>query len=226
MWCFLYWMNPLTLMQHSEISDWLGNRLSEPLPGLDAQMEMASWVRKEKIKRIKVPDNAKQSAVLILLYPGSSGEVLLPLQERTAYKGVHSRQIGLPGGGVEDIDRHAEDTALRETQEELGVDPKDVEVLGRLSPIYIPPSNYLVQPVVGVAYAKPSFVLDPVEVKALLEAHIHDFTGPGAVQSGEVSIRDGQKINVPCFKVQGHIVWGATAMIMSEFRSIIAERLS
>lgn len=213
-------------MQHSELTDWLSHRLTQALPGLDAQMEMASLVRKEKIKSIRVPDNARKSAVLILLYPGLGGEVLLPLQERTAYKGVHSRQIGLPGGGVEDVDRHSEDTALRETQEELGVDPEKVEVLGRLSPIYIPPSNYLVQPVVGLARQKPEFILDPVEVKSLLEASMHDFTGPNAIQAGEVSVRGGEKINVPCFKVQGHIVWGATAMIMYEFRAIMAEKLS
>ena len=213
-------------MFNDEFQTWLRHRLDQPLPGLDAQLKMASINRTERFRNLKVPDNAKQSAVLLLLYPNAESNIMLPMQQRTAYKGVHSRQIGLPGGGVEPFDSDYEDTALRETHEEIGVPRQKVELLGRLSKIYIPPSNYIVQPVVGIAHQRPEFVLDPVEVKALLEAPIQSFTDEDAVTTAMVKGRDQQEFEVPCFKVDGHVVWGATAMIMSEFREIMSEAFS
>ncbi len=210
-------------MFNEEFQTWLRHRLNQPLPGLDAQLKMASLNRKIRIKDLKVPDNARKSAVLILLYPDENSNILLPMQERTAYKGVHSRQIGLPGGSTEQEDDGFEDTALRETEEELGVGRQKIEVLGRLSKIYIPPSNYLVQPVVGIARSRPDFVIDPIEVKSLLEAPIQSFTDAGAIQTGKVRGRNDEEFEVPCFRVHGHIVWGATAMIMNEFREIMGE---
>ena len=210
-------------MFNDEFQSWLHHRLGQPLPGLDAQLRMASLNRNMKYRNFKVPDDARQSAVLLLLYPGEQNNIILPMQERTAYKGVHSRQIGLPGGGVEDFDTDYEDTALRETREELGVERETVKVLGRLSKIYIPPSNYIVQPIVGIARQRPNFVLDPVEVKSLLEAPIEAFTAKDAVQTAMVKGRNFAEMEVPCFRVHGHVVWGATAMIMSEFGEIMSE---
>lgn len=213
-------------MFNEEFQSWLRHRLNQPLPGLDAQLRMASINRKVRIKDIKIPDNARKSAVLVLLYPDKNSNILLPMQERTAYKGVHSRQIGLPGGGVEQVDADYEDTALRETEEEIGVGRQEIKLLGRLSKIYIPPSNYLVQPVVGIASKRPNFEIDPTEVKSLLEAPIQSFTGDSAIQKGMVKGRNEEEFEVPCFRVHGHIVWGATAMIMSEFREIMSEVIS
>ncbi len=213
-------------MFNQEFENWLDKRLNQPLPGLEAQLKMASLNRKVRIKDLKIPDNARKSAVLVLLYPDEEKNSLLPMQERTAYKGVHSRQIGLPGGGVEKVDSDYEDTALRETEEEIGVERREIKLLGRLSKIYIPPSNYLVQPVVGIARSRPNFVLDPVEVKSLLEAPIQSFTGENAFQTAMVKGRTEEEFEVPCFRVQNHVVWGATAMIMSEFREIMGEFFS
>ncbi len=213
-------------MLDEEFQNWLHHRLNQPLPGLDAQLEMAPSSRKNRIKDLKIPKDARKSAVLILLYPDKNRNILLPMQERTEYKGVHSRQIGLPGGSVEYVDDNFEDTALRETEEELGIERKEVELLGRLTKIYIPPSNYLVQPVVGIAKSRPNFVIDPTEVQSLLEASIQFFTDLDAIQTGTIKGRNNETLEVPCFRVHDHIVWGATAMIMNEFREILNEVFS
>lgn len=210
-------------MQFFEFTEALRRRLQEPLPGLSAQLKMAPMDRRVNVKRFNVPEDARQSAVLILLYPGQKGGIYLPIQERTAYDGVHSRQMGLPGGGVEDEDADFETTALRETEEEIGIQRQEIELLGRLSPLYIPPSNYFVQPVVGRLEGTPRFRLDPTEVAALYEAPITAFTGPDSVGTSQIPFRDGKPREVPRFMVSDRIVWGATAMMMGEFRELVLE---
>lgn len=198
-------------------------RLRDPLPGLQAQLKMAPMERRANVKRWNVPADARQSAVLVLLYPNASGVLHLPLQVRNAYNGVHSRQIGLPGGGVEAEDADYEATALRETEEEVGVPRTEVEVLGRLSKLYIPPSNYLVQPIVGKIKSRPDFEPDPSEVAELIETPLASFLDDGNVGMGKIKARTGGDYEVPCFNIQGKVVWGATAMMMSEFREVLLE---
>lgn len=200
----------------------LVRRLQAPLPGLEAQMKMASISRLTRVKKWRVPDNARKSAVLVLLYPGETGLIHLPLQVRNAYPGVHSSQIGLPGGGVEPEDADYEDTALRETEEEVGVPRQEVQVIGRLTQLYIPPSNYLVQPIVGTLKSKPTFKPDPSEVAELIETPLNAFLDDANVGVGQVESSNGS-FEVPCFNIQGKIVWGATAMMMSEFREVLGE---
>ena len=208
-------------MFDEELLSKLERRLQEPLPGLDAQMKMASISRLTKVKNWRVPDDARKSAVLVLLYPGSGGLIHLPLQVRNAYPGVHSRQIGLPGGGVEPEDESYEGTALRETEEEVGVPRARVEVLGRLTQLYIPPSNYLVQPIVGKINFRPDFNPDPSEVAELIETPLDAFLDDANVGMGKVNPSGGATYEVPCFNIQGKVVWGATAMMMSEFREVL-----
>jgi len=199
----------------------LARRLRSPLPGLEAQLKMAPLERRKNVKRIKVPDNARQSAVLVLLYPHATGSWHLPIQVRNAYNGVHSRQLGLPGGGKEPFDSDYEATALRETEEELGVPVGQVQLLGRLSPLYIPPSNYYVQPIVGTVTEHPQFIPDPSEVAELLEVPVHDFLNPANEVEATIDRGNGMSFVVPSFQIMGRTLWGATAMMMSEFREVV-----
>ena len=201
----------------------LTERLQEPLPGLDSQLQMAPLERRRHVKRFRVPDDARKSAVLILLYPQGDHNWHLPIQVRNAYPGVHSRQLGLPGGGMEPEDAHYEATALRETREEIGVPSDHIQLLGRLSPLYIPPSNYFVQPIVGTAAQRPDFTPDPSEVAELLEVPLRDFLDPANNVEATIERGDGHAYRVPSFQVQGRTIWGATAMMLNEFRTITEE---
>lgn len=197
-------------------------RLQEPLPGLDAQISMGSRSRVDKMRHLQIPDNAKVSAVLMLLYPMSDA-LHIPLILRTEYPGVHSGQVGLPGGRVEPDDPALVDTALRETEEEVGVSRKEIEIVGGLSPLYIPPSNFIVHPFVGFVPQRPEFTLDPNEVQMLIETPLTEFSNEGNIGETTVSVGAGFQMRVPRYLIQGHTVWGATAMMMAEFMHILKE---
>lgn len=196
------------------------DRFKRPLPGLPAQLRLAPAIRKSELERFRIPENAKKSAVLILLYPDENG-LFFPLIERAAYDGVHSRQIGLPGGAMDPGDADEQATALREAQEEVGIDPGATEIIGSLSELYIPPSNFRVKPFVGISYEKPAFQPDPVEVASLIEAPLSFFMDPGSPGDKEIHRSSGERWKVPGFELGGHIIWGATAMILSELVAML-----
>jgi 8-oxo-dGTP pyrophosphatase MutT (NUDIX family) len=131
--------------------------------------------------------------------------------------------VGLPGGGFEAGDRDLIRTALRESQEEIGVDPALVTVLGQLSTIYIRPSNNLVLPIVGWAGQRPAFLPDPREVALLIEASLLEFLDP-ANRRTEVWQLQSRTATVPLFGVQNQVIWGATAMILGELLALPALR--
>ena len=197
----------------------LGTELSRPLPGRDAQYLMAPRPRSGAAGRYDQPaENARQGSVLALFYPHNS-QTRLPLILRPTYSGVHSGQVGLPGGGHEEIDRDLAATALREAYEEIGVHPKAVNILGHLSPLYVYASNYLVHPVVGWTAARPDFRIDPYEVARLIEANLGDFFDPNNRVEEEWQLRD-RVASVPFYRIDGEAIWGATAMILSELFSL------
>ncbi len=191
-------------------------RLAQPLPGPTAHARLVS--SSYRTSRLAPTPNAqtRQSAVLLLLYPGPH-DLYLPLTQRHPYKGVHGGQISLPGGRTEPSDRSPVDTALREAHEEVGVAPDQVRVLGQLSPLYVPPSNFLIHPVVGVLPHRPDFVPEPFEVADIIEAPLTSLRDPAQLRETQMRLSDGLTIRTPYFDVQARVVWGATAMILSEF---------
>ena len=196
------------------------------LPGIETQLKMAPPFREQLIERYKEKQkSAKLAAVLALFYPSREGETLLVLILRKSYKGVHSAQIGFPGGKPEPEDEGMDDTALRETWEEIGVSSDKITVLRELSSIYIPPSNFLVSPFVGIASMPLTFILQPSEVDAVLEVSLSDFMDDKSEVVSEILAADGTAYKVPAFKLNNRIVWGATAMMMIEIKSMLNQIL-
>jgi len=197
----------------------LQRKLKNPLPGIEAQSAMMP-VESTK-ERFELPDkNVKRGGVLLLLYQ-QNNEVYLPLTQRHDYGGVHGGQISLPGGKLEDQDEDIIATALRETHEEIGVSKEQVAVLGTLTDLYIPPSNFRVTPVVGFIQERPDFIIDPREVKELIETPVQYILDEQNLKRRDISVRNGLRINAPYFDIYGKTVWGATAMILSEFRHLL-----
>lgn len=193
-----------------------------PLPGRETQLEMAPM---ERIKSLSEADikakNPRQAAVMALFYPNKEQQTHIILILRNTYKGVHSNQVGFPGGKVELDDRDLAHTALRETEEEVGVPQKDMVVLRELTNIYIPPSNFWVQSFVGYTDYHPKFIAQEDEVAALIEVPLEEFLSKEALVTERLSTSYMDDLEVPAFKLQGHIVWGATAMMLNEVRALL-----
>ena len=200
----------------------LSDRLTGPLPGRSAQLKMSSLKRIRELMRFATPDDARQSSVLILLYPycGTTGLVLM---QRPDYRGVHGGQISLPGGKREDTDESLVFTALREAREEIGVDPARIQIIGQLTEMYIPPSNFLVTPVVGFQHHRPEFTPDPKEVAGIIEITLDDLLDNRNLKRTKMKLSIGLTMQVPTFTIGTTVIWGATAMILSELREILQE---
>lgn len=198
----------------------LRHNLQQPLPGPTAQFGMAPIPRPGSEMDSPPRPDARQSSVLILFYPHAD-TVYFPLILRPTYPGVHSGQVALPGGGREPEDADLVATALREAQEEIGVPSDQVQILGKLSPLYVRPSNNMVQPVVGCCEQRPPFVIDPHEVAMLVEAPLVEFLEPANKHVDVWQLRD-RVADVPYFSVQKQVIWGATAMILGELLALPA----
>ena len=193
--------------------------LQKPLPGLAAQIKLAPDIRVESL-RATPPVDARTAGVLILLYP-HNGVWYFPLIRRAEDGLTHGGQISLPGGSQEPGES-LQETARREACEEIGAACADVAVLGQLSTIYIPPSNFLVTPTVGYADQRPDFRCDPREVAELIEVPLSALFDPQVMKREPWTLR-GTTVEVPFYQVGPHKVWGATAMILSEFSLVLAE---
>lgn len=198
----------------------LKQELKEELPGVEAQLQMAPLYEDIKKRYTQSLKPVKSGSVLLLLYK-QEDKILLPLMLRPNYDGVHSGQISFPGGKKEEGDKDLIDTALRETREEIGIDEKEVTVLGSLTELFIPASNFTVLPVVGYAKKRPVFLADPYEVVEIIETNVFDLLDEVPIKLKKINLYNNLEITAPYYDVQGHVVWGATAMMLSEFLQII-----
>lgn len=196
------------------------------LPGEAAQFKMAPMERLAELKRIAIEKkSARKAGVLALFYPSEAEQTMLALILRKTYKGVHSAQIGFPGGKYEIEDASLKETALRETEEEIGVTRSSVSVLKQLTEVYIPPSNFFVQPYIGITKSTPNFILQEDEVESLLEVPLVHFMDDTIKTFQNLSTSYAKNIEVPAFMLNSHLVWGATAMMLSEVREMLKELL-
>jgi 8-oxo-dGTP pyrophosphatase MutT (NUDIX family) len=193
-------------------------RLAETLPGLEAQMRFAPPWQRTGWEAGHNPEDARVAAALLLVYPGADGPAV-PLTVRASGLARHAGQISLPGGAADEGETLAE-TALREAQEEIGVDPASVRVLGELTPVHVLVSGFTLHPVVGVTHERPSFVAAEAEVAQILEVSLDDLRDASRIRRG-TRIREGVAIEYPYFDLLGHQVWGATAMVLGEFVCLI-----
>lgn len=190
----------------------------QPLFALDAHLKMAPIERVQYLQNYDFSvHNPKASAVLSLFYP-KSGRAHLLLIVRSSYPGVHSSQIAFPGGKKEPSDSNLEETALRETNEEVGIDSSDIKILKQWSDLYIPPSNFMVSSFMGLMEKAPEFSLQPDEVSGIIELPVEDLINDNLVQNVRMTTSYAQNIQVPAFVIEEHVVWGATAMILSEIK--------
>ena len=197
----------------------------ETLMATDAHIIMSPPERKELMKNLNLKDkNPRQAAVMMLLYP-KNDQMHLVLIVRNTYPGVHSSQIAFPGGKVELEDLSLTHAALRETHEEIGVDPNKITVVRPFSAVYIPPSNFMVYPFLGYAAQELNFVPEVVEVADIIELSLTDFLDENNIVNQIMSTSYSTNIVVPAFKIQDHYVWGATAMIMSELKEVFKKVL-
>ena len=209
-------------MNFKQVMHALEVELMKPLPGKEKQFQMSSVRRIREMTDESQIKNGVKSSVLILLYPSFQGdEISIVLILRPRYEGVHGGQISLPGGRSEEMDIDLKETALREAKEEIGIDPTKIITIGVLTELYIPPSNFLVLPYVGYTSEKPIFNPDPQEVASIIEINLTELKNDKNVKSKDVFVRPGFSVFGPCFEINGHIIWGATAMILNEFKEIV-----
>ena len=179
--------------------------------------ELESYLRKSK--------NPKKAAVMALFYPDVKNLTRFLLILRKKYPGVHSGQVGFPGGREEPGDKTMLDTALRETEEEVGAKSTHIEVIRPVSQLFIPPSNFEVYPFLGVYPRTPEFRMQASEVEDLVEVPLTEFLDDRNIISTQMTTSYARDIVVPAFSLGGHTVWGATAMMLSEIRELFREIL-
>lgn len=206
-------------MYLDELKDKLENYESE-LPGIEAQLRLSPPYREnydlEEIKKT----NPRIAAVMILLYENDEGEIEFPVTLRHTYEGVHSNQFSLPGGSFEPEDINLSYTALRETVEELGVEEDNVEIIGQLTELYIPPSNFLVYPFIALHHGSPEFFPDDGEVAEIVPINLEAFMAAQPV-TFERKFSE-YLVDIPGYELgEDAYIWGATAMILSEFGALM-----
>ncbi len=190
------------------------------LGGLAAQFKMAPEFRLKYNQDKITSNNPRKAAVLALFYPNKKNETTLLLTQRASYKGIHSAQISFPGGKTENKDANLQETALRETFEEVGVQSLNIEIIRELTDVYIPPSNFLATPFLGFTDEKPIFILNH-EVANTIEVLVSDLLNDSNITKMNLTTSYMDNVNVPCFKIHDHIIWGATGMMLSEIKELL-----
>lgn len=208
-------------MLFTEFIKYIPKIVNQQLPALTAHAKMAPLERLPTLDpEYYKANNPRRSAVMMLFYPKNEQAHLI-LIKRNAYPGIHSSQISFPGGKAEPEDGSLAETAVRETFEEVGIAPDDIDVVMPFTEIYIPPSNFLVAPFLGLSLNEPVFKPNPDEVVEIIQLSLDVFLDDSIVIETDMQTSYSQMIKVPAFKVDEHIVWGATAMILSELKETI-----
>jgi 8-oxo-dGTP pyrophosphatase MutT (NUDIX family) len=195
-----------------------------PLTAEISHLKMVPSFRRELLQlQSEAIKKAKKAGVLALFYPDETNQTKFILILRKTYEGVHSAQISFPGGKLEKQDASLKQAAIRETFEEIGVPISDIEVLFELSQVYIPPSNFYVYPFFAVTKSTPFFNLQENEVEEVIEVNLKDFLNDEALITNRVKTSYSVEADVPGFQLNGYIVWGATAMILSEIKDLLKQ---
>lgn len=208
-------------MNLRNLADQLTNRLKKPLPGSIAHEPLRATpigLIRPNFEHKTLPN---PGSVLILLYE-DQGEIKFPLTKRPDYLGAHGGQISLPGGKAEPGEDYIQ-TALREGQEEIGIQPERITVIGRLSDFFVIPSNFMIVPVVAFSLLKPDFTPQASEVVRIIEGSLSELLLDEAVKTKEILAAKMFPMIAPHFLIEGEIVWGATAMMLNELRMVIKE---
>ena len=208
-------------MEFDQAIAYLKRGLEKPLPGQDAQKSMSPLPIDSIRFDFEFSTPPRKGAVLILIYP-EFNHAFFPLIKRPTYQGVHSGQVAFPGGKMEPDDEDITFTAIRETWEEVGVLPKDVNILGAISDLFVPASNFLVSPIIGYTEEKPRFIPEVKEVDRIIETPLKQLFELETRKQKILEIGGKIKLDTPYFDISNEVVWGATAMILGEFIQVIA----
>ena len=192
-----------------------------PLPGLSEQLTMAPATRKQLLEKSII--NPKNAAVICLFYKGIQGETSFYLIRRSSYPGVHSNQVGFPGGQIDPSDQTPWDAAKRELWEELGIFPQQITQIRKITPLYIPPSHFWVDCFLAYSNAKTELNLDQNEVKEVISVSLSEFINAKKSFTNQL---EGKGVETPIFTLSDNTVWGATAMMLAEIKSIISQSLN
>jgi 8-oxo-dGTP pyrophosphatase MutT (NUDIX family) len=199
------------------LANLLKEELGKGLPGEKGQGLMAPASRRGY--KVPISQETKVGAVLIPIFK-KKGIYHVVLFQRPEYDGQHGGQICFPGGKVEQFDKTMAHTALRETWEEIGIPSENIELIGELTPLHIPVSNFLVHPFLGFVNGDPEFQPDALEVQKIIVTPVSVLFNIKNQMIGEME-HDGKTFTIPYFDIAGHVVWGATAMIISEWLEIM-----
>ena len=202
------------------LAEYLKSETAKKLPGIAAHQTMLPEGRTMPDDYLQKISSYKQSAVFALLFQENDTKNLL-LTQRHQYEGKHSGQISFPGGKKEDEDGNLLDTAYRETYEEVGITQNNIELIAPLSPLYIPVSNFFVQPYLGYLQQIPDLKINEREVKAIVKFPIHQLNNPTLLKIKKIEASSGLFLTVPAFEIGEHTIWGATAMMLREIGELI-----
>lgn len=195
------------------------------LPASEAHFKMAPLERIKTLKNMNFDSiNPKNAAVMMLFYP-KNGRTHLVLIVRNSYEGIHSAQIAFPGGKFEPKDQTYVNTALRETQEEIGIHPEQIQIIMPFTNLYIQASNFMVYPFLGISKEEIVFIPDSNEVAQIVELPLSDFLNDNLIVSAIMTTSYAKDIEIPAYKINEHIVWGATAMMLSELKEVLKKVL-
>ncbi len=205
---------------HISLIESLKSKLLQDLPGWDAQKRM-SPVKTAKYR--ETASDAKKAGVMLLLHPNEDNDLSLFYIKRASHNpnDKHGGQISFPGGQMDHEDKDFVDTSIRETYEEIGINPTEIEVLGQLTSIYVFASNFYVQPVVGFLPYNPTLVLQESEVDYTIQTSLETLTDPSTIQTKDFKFGSFNVKNMPYYNIQNEVLWGATAMITSEFLTVL-----